>query len=541
MATTTYDWRVVKSGFYVNSDPYGDESDVALGGTGKHGFFAAWEPGDTTFAKGRAFDRTGDPLAPDFQVNTTTDNEQYDVSIAGHTNGRALMSFTDLSGDRLGDIRGRLFKADGSAVDVDFGVATGGNADYGSDAAALADGGYVVSWTRDFGGGDLDVRAQIVNANGTLRGSFISVESNSELRTDYATVAGLADGGFVVGWQQGTIEGQTDTVAFVRYSASGARLDSTPIVVDNVGAYKWDLQVVGLQDGGFAFAYEDDGYTTDTIEISLKIFDGDGTIRTGAILANGDETDGDQFNPTITTLGNGYIVVGWTDGDELKYQAFDPDGNRVGDIENFSVFVIEAELAGLTGGQMANVRSSTFADDDGDSIRGSIEELVRTVTGNGSAETLNGDVLPDHQLGMGGNDKLSGFAGKDTLEGAASNDVLRGGADRDQLIGGGGADKFVFQDTAQSRAGVGDLIKDFQDGVDRIDVSAIDARAASTGSDQAFHFIVGSFSAEGQVRVVQDGADTLVQFNTAGTSGAEMEIVLKHVDAGDISGADFVL
>ena len=36
-------------------------------------------------------------------------------------------------------------------------------------------------------------------------------------------------------------------------------------------------------------------------------------------------------------------------------------------------------------------------------------------------------------------------------------------------------------------------------------------------------------------------ADTLVQFNTTGNNGADMEIVLSHVDAGDISGADFIL
>jgi hypothetical protein len=86
-----------------------------------------------------------------------------------------------------------------------------------------------------------------------------------------------------------------------------------------------------------------------------------------------------------------------------------------------------------------------------------------------------------------------------------------------------------------------DIIKDFQDGVDRIDVSDIDAKAATPSTDQAFKFIVGSFTAEGQIRVVQDGTDTLVQFNTTGNNGADMEIVLSHVDAGDISGADFIL
>jgi serralysin len=232
--------------------------------------------------------------------------------------------------------------------------------------------------------------------------------------------------------------------------------------------------------------------------------------------------------------------VGWTDAGELRYQAFDADGNRIGAIAGGVGSVNEAELAGLSGGLLANIRESTFQEPDGtNSVRGSIDELVRTTTGTAANETLSGDVLADHMEGNGGRDRLNGFGGKDTIEGGAGDDLLRGGLDRDQLIGGGGADSFVFQDVRHSRVGAGDFVKDFQDGTDHIDVSAIDAKAGVAG-DQAFHFISGGFNAEGQVRAVQDGADTLLQFNTTGASGAEMEIVLKNSDFGDISAADFV-
>ena len=41
--------------------------------------------------------------------------------------------------------------------------------------------------------------------------------------------------------------------------------------------------------------------------------------------------------------------------------------------------------------------------------------------------------------------------------------------------------------------------------------------------------------------VAADGKDAIVQFNTTGANGAEMEIVLQHVDAHDITATDFVL
>jgi Ca2+-binding RTX toxin-like protein len=539
MATTSYVWQS-SGGFLVNSPSNSNDRTVAVAGLDKHGFIAAWAPGTNRYLLERAFDRDGNPGPGQYQVNTTSDGDQFDVSIAGQRTGGSLMTFTDTADN--GDIRGRLFQADGTPIGFDFDIAPGGNLDFDSDAAALADGRYIVSWTRTFDVYDHDVRAQIVSADGSLSGPALFVDSASDVATSRTTVAGLAGGGFVVGWQQGPLADQANAVAFVRYDGDGNRLDAEPVIIDDIGTVKQELQVVALQDGGFAFAYEDDGVAAGQVDIRLRIYNADGTPRTGYVLVN-TETAGNQDDPTITLLGNGYIVVGWTDGDTLNYQAFDPAGQRVGTIQNFVSLVIEAELAGMSGGLMAAVRESLLSDQgDSTSIRASIEELTRLVVGDDANDTLNGDGLVDHLVGGGGKDKLSGAGGKDTLEGGSGDDVLRSGLDRDQLIGGSGADRFAYNAIAQSRAGVGsDAIKDFEDGVDRIDVEGVDAKAATPATDQAFKFIVGSFTAEGQVRAVQDGKDTLIQFNTTGANGADMEIVLKNFDAGDISGADFVL
>ena len=352
MATVTYDWQTRTDSFFVNEATSGDQRSADVAVMGRHGFFATWEPGTTEFTSGRAFDRSASPASEEFRVNTTTENEQYDPHVAGQARGVALVTFTDLSGDGIGDVRGRLIRADGTPLGDDFLISGSGFADYRGDVAALSDGGYVVSWTRDFSG-DGDVRAQVVNANGTLRGGgALGVNSSSSLVTDYSAVAGLAGGGFVVGWQQADIaDGNFDTVAFVRYDAGGQRLDADPVIIDNVGTIKDDLHVVGLADGGFAFAYEDDGFGNG-LDISLRIYDADGTPRTVAKLANGTENDGDQRDPTITVLGNGFIVVGWRYADIFRYQAFDPDGGRVGEISGSAALVIEAEIAGQGGGQM---------------------------------------------------------------------------------------------------------------------------------------------------------------------------------------------
>jgi Ca2+-binding RTX toxin-like protein len=60
-----------------------------------------------------------------------------------------------------------------------------------------------------------------------------------------------------------------------------------------------------------------------------------------------------------------------------------------------------------------------------------------------------------------------GSAMADTLDGGAGDDFIHDGAGADTLRGGAGADVFVF-----ARDGAVDVIADFQDGLDRIDVSA---------------------------------------------------------------------
>ena len=46
------------------------------------------------------------------------------------------------------------------------------------------------------------------------------------------------------------------------------------------------------------------------------------------------------------------------------------------------------------------------------------------ITGNGAANTLNGDLGSDYLKGLGGNDTLNGGDGSDLLDGGAGNDML---------------------------------------------------------------------------------------------------------------------
>ena len=122
-------------------------------------------------------------------------------------------------------------------------------------------------------------------------------------------------------------------------------------------------------------AYADNSWGIDGSEITARVFNANGSPRSVFLLANGGVTAGSQVFPSLTVLENGYFVVGWVTGDMPSMRAFTPSGTAVGaPSPGTASFVIEAEIAGLADGIVANVRDSTFTDDGNDkSIRMSAE------------------------------------------------------------------------------------------------------------------------------------------------------------------------
>lgn len=163
--------------------------------------------------------------------------------------------------------------------------------------------------------------------------------------------------------------------------------------------------------------------------------------------------------------------------------------------------------------------------------------------GNGLANTITGNAGDNVLRGFNGNDLLQGGGGEDVLGGGANNDVLNGGAAKDRMSGGGGRDIFVFDDLAEARSGM-DIISDFQQGLDRIDLRGIDA--VTGGGDNAFHMLAvneafsGSGAASaGELRHYQLAERTIIEGDVNGDGAADFRIQLNGVFT--LSGADVLL
>jgi Ca2+-binding RTX toxin-like protein len=188
---------------------------------------------------------------------------------------------------------------------------------------------------------------------------------------------------------------------------------------------------------------------------------------------------------------------------------------------------------------------------------------MAVITGTNNNDTLTGTNEADQIFGLDGADLISGLLGSDSIEGGLGNDTLTGGEGNDSLDGGAGADALgdnLGNNTLRGGAGNDTLSgTGLLDGGDGDDTFFAFAGAVATGglgrdlfSFGAFpvqapltvtDFAVGAggdileispiydfrsgsaggnpFGPEGHLRLVQDAADTLLQFDRDGAAGSQ--------------------
>jgi uncharacterized protein (TIGR01370 family) len=169
-----------------------------------------------------------------------------------------------------------------------------------------------------------------------------------------------------------------------------------------------------------------------------------------------------------------------------------------------------------------------------------------TLIVNGSSLADPGQTVSvDGSAVHGGNLILFGGRGGDVLKGGDGADLIQGGEGIDVLAGGAGADTFRYAGAYDATAQFPDRILDFVSGVDKIDLTRIDADLFAAG-DQAFHWIGsnaftgGGAASAGELRAWQFNGSWYVEGDMDGNGSADLVIQLTIPVAPPVQG-DFLL
>lgn len=319
--------------FLLNTSTFGNQGGVSVTTLTSGGFAAAYYDsgdGDTNSPlsgiRAQFFDAAGSKLGPELLANTNYIGTQYLPSIQGLSNGGVVVTWTDFSA-QSGDpsssaVRGQIYDAFGAKVGGEFLVNTSfGNAQQDSQVAALAGGGFVVTWTDASGqGGDnslTSIKAQIFSATGAKVGGEFLVNTATSSIQQNSNVITLASGGFIVSWADGSGAGGDSSGTGIKaqlFDSAGAKVGGEFLVNTTTQLNQLLPNIAPLSSGGFVIAWSDgSNLAADPANgINAQLFDANGA-RVGAEFRVNTTTTFAQVQPTITSLPSGGFAVAWVD------------------------------------------------------------------------------------------------------------------------------------------------------------------------------------------------------------------------------------
>jgi hypothetical protein len=446
--------------FRVNSQTFAtqDEPDVAVLTTG--GFVVIWEDQSGTLGdssplsiKAQIYDSASAPVGGEFLINTQTSASQILPKVTGLSGGRFVVTWTDASpvGDSsFASIKAQIFDATGTRVGSEFLVNTQVTLDQAwSEVTRLTNGGFVITWF-DFVG--TRIKAQIYDTNGVRVGDELAVSSNPTGTQRFSVAAGLADGGFVIAWEdesQPLGDNSSTSVAARFYDATGAVMGSERLINTTTLGAQQQVDIAVLTGGGFVMAWSD-GSTGD---VRAQLFDINRERVGGEFLVN-TETLHFQGDPSIAATPDGGFVITWTDsssggGDTgIKAQHFDSAGAKVGaEFQvNTNTFLnqVQPSAAPLPDGSFVVVwtdHSFTLGDTSNSSVKAQIFHQVAS-SGDDSFVAPLGNTSFD---GLGGIDTITfGFRLVDAHVSYVGNTVVIDGPSSHTVLTG--FEKYVFTD-----------------------------------------------------------------------------------------------
>ena len=268
----------------ANTTTSDEQSTPSVGFDSAGNYVVAWhsrnQDGSGYGIYAQRFDAAGKAVGSEFLVNTTTDGDQSNPTVAVAPDGRFVIAWQSNGQDGSGwGVYAQRFTADGEKDGGEFLVNTYTNSDQTSPSAAMdKDGNFIIVWrsqsqdTANNGG----IFGQRYLADGTPNGTEFWICSNAapdQYRPKVAVVnSGVKSGQFVVTWDDG------NTVYARRFDADGSAVGDE-FVVPSDGNFQQYAPAVGIDgNGNFAIAWHNNGQDGSSWGIYAQRFSANGAL-----------------------------------------------------------------------------------------------------------------------------------------------------------------------------------------------------------------------------------------------------------------------
>ena len=338
--------------------------------------------GDRNGVLGIFVDPDGQPVGDAFQVNTLTEQDQFEASVAAAPDGRFVVVWqSDVSPADAdsGSIRGRLFGADGLPRGPDFQINdfTAGN-QVAPQVGMADDGSFVVTWESQQSPGDdsgFSVQARRFDANGNPRADQFQVNSRTSSTQGAPDVGVAPDGRFVIVFGSRDSAGSdsnSDSVQARRYAANGqAQGAEQQVNVTTQGSQNRPRVAVDA-DGSYLIVWQSAssaGSDDQGRSVQARGFLASGVAAGNEVQVN-ERTFGNDDLPDVAPVGGREFLVVWVSPVEgVVYadgaaRAMNLEGGFLGFEYTVSPSVTESVVAGnRAGGSL--VASRAIARDGG--------------------------------------------------------------------------------------------------------------------------------------------------------------------------------
>jgi hypothetical protein len=308
--------------FRVNTVTAGKQENQDIAALSGGGFAVTWtdQSGNDTDIHAQVYAANGAKVGGEILVNPPSAFDRTDPTVTGLTNGQFVVAWRAETGGK-DVVRLQTFDANGAKVGAELSATQLVTADQTDpNITALAGGRFVVSWTNELNGNH-DVHGQIFNADGTRSGSEFTLDTTA-IPVSGVDITGLPDGRFVATYAAQHLSGDQRVLGQL-FNADGTKSGDEFIAATTTEGQQWLPEVTVLADGRFVVAWNDEpfqgaGGDGSGEGVRAQIFD---PRESGAEIGGTDLKDdlyGTSFDDTMKGGGGSDHLAGMDGGDILQ-------------------------------------------------------------------------------------------------------------------------------------------------------------------------------------------------------------------------------